>query len=449
MMAPKDVRLTLDHCVKCNICTTACPVAIAAPEWFPGPKYVGPQAQRFRDPDAPTVDRSVDYCSGCGVCDMVCPHGVKIMEINAKARAKLYETERIPLRNRIISRSEWLGKLAHPVAPLANRVINLALARWAAEILFGIDHRAPFPPFSRETFRDWYRKHHRVLPGRPFSFDQSPISGTIAYPPTSPMPDRPREQATRPGERGQVLYFHGCSTQYYEPRVGKAAVAVLERNGLEVILPEQNCCGLPIMSQGDFDGAREYARNNLRKLAPWVRQGYLIVGTSTSCTLTLKHDYRTILDMNDEEARLVAERTYDICEFLRLLWERGELDTNFTSIEATIPYHAPCQLKAHGIGRPALDLMSLIPGLTVIEMDADCCGIAGTYGYKHEKYEIAMAVGSRLFRQINEIQSEIAVCDSETCRWQITHGTGRRAVHPVEILAQAYSPISDKLQFHV
>ncbi|MDW8100192.1 MAG: anaerobic glycerol-3-phosphate dehydrogenase subunit C [Anaerolineae bacterium] len=425
-MVMEDVRLTLDHCVKCNICTTACPVAMVAPDRFPGPKYVGPQAQRFRDPHAPTVDRSVDYCSGCGVCDMVCPHGVKIMEINAKARAKLYSTERIPLRNRLLSRSELLGRFAHPIAPLANWAMHLKPARQMAELVLGIDHRAPFPAFSRETFRSWYRRHRRVLPGRPFSFSQPPISGPV-----------------RPGERGQILYFHGCSTQYYEPRVGKAAVAVLERNGFEVVLPDQNCCGLPILSQGDFDGARRYGHSNLRKLAPWVRQGYLIVGTSTSCTLTLKHDYRAILDMDDEEARLVAEHTYDICEFLRLLWERGELDTGFRPIEGTVPYHAPCQLKAHGIGRPALELMSLIPGLTVVEMDADCCGIAGTYGFKREKYDIAMAVGSRLFRQIRDVPSEIAVCDSETCRWQITHGTGRPAVHPIELLAQAYSAVPD------
>lgn len=415
-----DIRLTLDHCVKCNICTTACPVMAVAPDRFPGPKYVGPQAQRFRDPHAPTVDRSVDYCSGCSVCDMVCPHGVKIMEINAKARAKLYETERIPLRNRIISRSELLGKIAHPVAPLANWLLHSKPARLAAEALLGIDHRAPFPALARETFTAWYRRR-RVMPGRPFSFEQAPISGTM-----------------HPGDRGQIVYFHGCATQYYEPRVGKAAVAVLERNGFEVIVPDQNCCGLPILSQGDFDGARKYAYRNLRKLAPWVRRGYLIVGTSTSCTLTLKHDYQAILGIDSEDARLVAEHTYDICEFLRLLWERGELDLDFMPIEATVPYHAPCQLKAHGIGRPALDLMALIPGLTVVEMDADCCGIAGTYGYKHEKYDIAMAVGESLFQQIREVDSPIAVCDSETCRWQITHGTGRPAVHPVEVLAIAY-----------
>ncbi len=419
-MTLEDVRLTLDHCVKCNICTAACPVAAVAPERFPGPKYVGPQAQRFRDPDAPTVDRSVDYCSGCGICDMVCPHGVQIMEINAKARAKLYETDPIPLRNRLISRSELLGRLAHPVAPLANRVLHWAPARWVAERLLGIDRRAPMPAFSRETLRGWYRRR-RVLPARPFSWEQPPLANPVS-----------------PGARGQVLYFHGCATQYYEPWVGKAAIAVLERNGFEVILPDQNCCGLPLLSQGDFAAARAYARRNIRKLVPWIRRGYLIVGTSTSCTLSLKHDYRAILDLTDEDARLLSEHTYDLCEFLRMLWERGELDTDFAPVEATLPYHAPCQLKAHGIGRPAFDLMGLIPGLKVIEMNADCCGIAGTYGLKREKYEIAMAVGAPLFQQIRETGGTVAACDSETCRWQITHGTGLPAVHPVEVLAQAY-----------
>ncbi|MCD6291756.1 MAG: anaerobic glycerol-3-phosphate dehydrogenase subunit C [Anaerolineae bacterium] len=417
----QDIRLTLDHCVKCNICTTVCPVASVAPDLFPGPKYVGPQAQRFRDPRELTADASVDYCSGCGVCDMACPHGVNIMEMNAKARAKLYETERIPLRNYILSRSELIGKLGHPVAPLASWLVQFKPARLLAEKTLGIDHRAPFPSFAREPFRDWYRKRRKVTPGRPFSFDQAPVPGPV-----------------QPGGRGQVLYFHGCSTQFYEPRVGQAAVAVLERNGLEVILPEQNCCGLPLMSQGDFKGARKYAYNNLRKLAPWVRKGYVIVGTSTSCTLMLKHDYLDILDIRDEDARLVAENTYDICEFLLLLEGRGELDVNFMSIGTALPYHAPCQLKAHGMGRPAVDLMSLIPGLTIVETDAECCGIAGTYGYKHEKYDIAMAIGEPLFRQVREISTDLAVCDSETCRWQITHGSGVPTVHPVEVLAWAY-----------
>jgi glycerol-3-phosphate dehydrogenase subunit C len=123
---------------------------------------------------------------------------------------------------------------------------------------------------------------------------------------------------------------------------------------------------------------------------------------------------------------------------LLLLHDRGELRTDFQPLQLTVPYHAPCQQRGHGIGKPALDLLALIQDLRVIEVDADCCGIAGTYGLKKEKYEISMAVGERLFTALRDVGGEVAACDSETCRWQIEHGAGVRAVHPVELLYRAY-----------
>ena len=128
---------------------------------------------------------------------------------------------------------------------------------------------------------------------------------------------------------------------------------------------------------------------------------------------------------------------FDICEYLLALHERGELDTDFAPIAETVTYHAPCQQQGHGIGKPALELMALIPELEVAESDATCCGIAGTYGLKKEKYGIAMDVGSGLFRQIRENGSDESVCDSETCRWHIQGATGVKSVHPVEMLARA------------
>ncbi len=116
-------EFSLDQCIKCNICTTACPVS-AVTDLFPGPKYEGPQAGRFRMPDQPAPDISVDYCSGCRVCNMVCPTGVKIAELNARARAFMVEhgktSARLRLRNNLLARPELLGKLARPVSPLAN-----------------------------------------------------------------------------------------------------------------------------------------------------------------------------------------------------------------------------------------------------------------------------------------------------------------------------------------
>jgi glycerol-3-phosphate dehydrogenase subunit C len=173
-------------------------------------------------------------------------------------------------------------------------------------------------------------------------------------------------------------------------------------------------------------------------LAPSARHGIDIVGTSTSCTLMLKREAREILGLDDDpELRMVSEHVYDICEYLLMLHDRGELRTDFQPLPLTVTYHAPCQQQGHGIGKPALDLMALVPELRVIENDATCCGVAGTYGLKTEKYEIAMDVGAGLFAQIAEARPDLAVCDSETCRWHIEQATGVRTVHPIEILHRA------------
>ena len=406
----EQVEFTADLCVKCNICTAACPVSPVT-ELFPGPKTVGPQAQRFRmngERGGDSPDKSVDYCSGCGICTMVCPHGVKIMEMNSRAREKLYDGH-IPLRNRILGRSELMGKLGHRLAPLVNWGARVRPARIVAEKVIGIHRDAPLPVFRFQSFREWFARH-------------------------KPQPEPPY--------RGKLAYFHACAGNYYETETSKAAVKVLAHNGYDVILPEQNCCGLPMQSNGEFDAARGYAARNLDWLAPFAAQGIPIVGASTSCTLSLKSDYREILQLEHPNRDLVAENTYDISEFLLMLHRRGELKTDFKPIDQSLLYHAPCQQKAHHMGQPALDLFDLIPGLRVRLADASCCGIAGTYGYKVEKYQIAMDVGQPLFEQVAQTGTEKPViCDSETCRWQITHATGARSVHPVMLLAAAYGLI--------
>lgn len=400
------IELSLDQCIKCNICTSACPVA-GVTDLFPGPKYVAPQAGRFRKPGQPTPDQSVDYCSGCRVCNMVCPTGVKIMEMNARARATLVQQGNVPLlrrlRNNLIARTELFGAVTQPIWPISNFVIALPLARWFTEVTLGIARKGPFPPITSQRFTSWMRSH--------------------------PKP----ANASR-----KVVYFHGCSTQFYEPRVGRAAVRVLEANGFEVISPPQNCCGLPLLSNGEFPAARQLHTHNVRNMVEYARQGIPIVGTSTSCTLTLKEEAPELLEMHDPDTRLVAQNTFDFNEFLLLLLERGELRLDLQPIPLNLPYHAPCQYRAHGLGRPAVEVMDLIPGLKITESHAACCGIAGTYGYKVEKYGIAMDVGAPLFDFVRNFGASLAVCDSETCRWQITHGSGVPAVHPVELLAASY-----------
>jgi glycerol-3-phosphate dehydrogenase subunit C len=401
-------EFSLDDCIKCNICTTACPVSTVT-DLFPGPKYEGPQAGRFRKLNQSPPDKSVDYCSGCRVCNMVCPTGVKIAEINSRARAALVNHANFPsrlrLRNNLIARPELLGKVGHTLSPLANYALNLKPTRWFAEYALGIHHLAPLPKFSSQRFTSWFQNH--------------------------PKPTHSNRK---------VVYFHGCSTEYYEPRIGRAAVQVLEANGFEVIVPPQNCCGLPLLSNGEFEAAHKYHENNVRFLEEYARHGIPIVGTSTSCTLTLKEEAPELLDMHDEDTRLVAEDTFDFNEFLLILLEEGSLNLNFNPLSLTLGYHVACQYRAHRIGKPGLQILGCIPGLKIIDSQAACCGIAGTYGYKKEKYDIAMEVGQPLFQFILQdmADSPVVLCDSETCRWQITHATGKPAVHPAEVIAKSY-----------
>ena len=404
----EQTPFTADHCLKCNVCTSACPVAAVTP-LFPGPKTVGPQAQRLREPGAPSPDHSIDYCSGCGICTLVCPHGVRVMEINTQAKARMTETNGMSLRNWFLSRNELWGRLGTPFAPLINFGLRNRLLRLLAEKIMQVSARAPLPGWAGYTFRGWWKKQIKRYP--------------------RPEPD---------SSTNRVVYFHGCSTNTYEPFIGKTAVAVLEHIGLYVEIPPQTCCGLPAQSNGDFKAARRYARTNIKSLVEYARRGIPIVGTSASCITAIKGDYQHVLGLEDADARLVAENTYDFMEFLAKLAAEGRLPLDFRRIERELPYHAPCQLKAHGMGRPALDVLDQIPGLRVWEIDADCCGIAGTYGYKAEKRDIAEAVGWPIAGQVYEAQADTVVCDTETCRWQIKSLTGARTIHPVELVAEAY-----------
>ena len=138
---------------------------------------------------------------------------------------------------------------------------------------------------------------------------------------------------------------------HYEPFVGQAAVAVFEHNGYEVIVPEQNCCGLPMLSNGEFEAAEEYFDNNIRKMSDCVQQGLPIVGTTPSCTLTLKDEAPELLDRHDPDAHALSHAVWDIFEWLRELHEAGDLKTDFQRMEMVLPYHAPCQYRAHLIGK--------------------------------------------------------------------------------------------------
>jgi glycerol-3-phosphate dehydrogenase subunit C len=391
-----------DHCIKCNACTTVCPVARVT-DLFPGPKYVGPQAQRFRDQRV--ADVTVDWCSGCGYCTRACPAGVLIAETNSRTRAHVVAERGSSVRNRLIADTDLLIRFGVPLAPIVNLGIRNRFARWLGEVVGGIHRRAAVHPFARQTFRSWLRH-------RPAAVDAGPEK--------------------------TVVYFHGCAVNGFEPGLGRDAIEVLERNGLTVVVPDQGCCGLPMISNGLYPEARKKAARNIASLADYARRGYRIVSTSTSCGNTLKAEWHEMLDLHDTDARAVSHATWDICELLAELHDEGKLDTRLAPMERDLPYHPPCQLRAHGIGTPATTLFGLIPGLRAVDSNHDCCGAAGTYGLKKERWQVAQDVGRGLFEKVVASGAPDAACDSETCRWQISAATGKPVRHPIEYLAESY-----------
>jgi glycerol-3-phosphate dehydrogenase subunit C len=398
-----------DLCVKCNICTAACPVANATP-LFPGPKAVGPQAGRFWNPSGGTVDPATAWCSGCGVCSRVCPHGVPVAEMNITAKAELRPGWPRRLRDAAIARPPELARWMRPIRPIIKPVLRSPWMRGLADLLFGFARAAPLPIVSRLPLG---RLRGDLRRGEP------------APPSPAPQP-RPR-----------VAFFHGCSSQDYEPWLGETTIRVLEHLGVDVELPPQVCCGLPLQSNHAFAAARQRAHSNLDALRPWAERGIPIVGTSTSCTLALKHEYRSVLGLSGSALEVVSEATYDLFEYFEHILDRTFAEVQFQSVPMHVLYHAPCQLRSHRIGSPALRVLRRIPGLRVETSKTECCGVAGTYGLKSEYYEVASRIGRSLFDQARAEKVDRVVTDSETCRWWIEAHSHIPAVHPVELLAAA------------
>lgn len=396
------IRASLDACVKCTICETQCPV-MRVTDLFAGPKYSGPQAERYRK-DGAIVDSSIDYCSSCGTCSLVCPQGVKVTEMIHHARTAMKKEKGIPVRDQLIGRTGFIGSVMTPVAPIANWALDVKPIRIAMEKIIGVHRSAPMPVAQGRTFEGWFKKH-------------TPLAQS--------------------GQKGQVIFFHGCAGEYFEVETSIHSVQVLEYLGYEVLVPPHGCCGLALQSNGLYDSSRKYVSKLTEDLRRANRDAP-IISASGSCSGMLRHEARDILGVDTPELRDVGSRMWDICEFLMHLHDKGELDLNFERIDVTIPYHAPCQLKSQGLGLPAVELMELIPGVTVKESNQPCCGIAGTYGMKKEKYDIAQAIGQPVFDFITQVNVELAACDTETCRWQLRTATGANVVHPIWLIHKAY-----------
>lgn len=393
-------KLNLDSCLKCSYCNTVCPLVKACPE-YPGPKKLGSDMERFRREGIDCSLDWADYCLGCGQCDLICPNQVHVAEYIAEAKKRQKKSGMKKLRDYMLARPAMLGTMSTVAASFSNFAIKAATPLMP---LAGISAKRRMPKYSSKV-----------------------ING-------SDMQSK-ENQSKEP-----ILFFPGCFTLYNRPEIGIASVKALEMAGYAVKIAETGCCGLPAL--GEAEKAKEDARKNIEAMEEAIRQGWKIVASCTSCGHTLKAKYVGLVKDDAqlvEMARQLAANTYDLGELLLEADQAGALihhEQEGNSLK--LAYHAPCHLKAQGIGTPWLQLLQNVFNINILDVDSGCCGMSGTYGFKKEKYDISMKIGQPLFQRLAECNPGKVISECATCRLQIEQGSGYQAVHPVEIFAENY-----------
>jgi Fe-S oxidoreductase len=218
-------------------------------------------------------------------------------------------------------------------------------------------------------------------------------------------------------------------TSYCEPNVNRSAVRVLEAAGYEVHLAGLECCGRTFVSKGILQPAQRLARDNVARLVTWARQGVPIVGCEPSCLLMLTDEYRDLAPGAD--ADLVAKHAALVDSHL----VRAGIELPLAEMSRDIVLHGHCHQKALVGAQESVAALGMIPGAAVQLVDSGCCGMAGSFGYEH--YDVSMAIGERvLFKTIRSKADAEIVAPGFSCRHQIEHATGRKAKHPIELLAE-------------
>ena len=394
-----ESKYNFEECMKCTVCTAYCPVLQVNP-LYPGPKQAGPDGERLRLKDPFFFNYALKYCMNCKRCEVACPSGVKVADLIQAARIR-YDHSKPKLRDRILASTDFMGSLARPFAPLVNGVTGLGVTKTVLDATLKVDKHRTFPKYSGKSFEAWLRKQADV-------------------------------QAAFPE---QVAYFHGCYVNYNYPRLGKDLVKVLNALGVGVrLLDKEKCCGIAMITNGMSQRATSHARHNVAAIGRAAAEGLKVVTTSSSCTLTLRDEYPGLLGVENQVVRdslLMATR------FIYEKLEKGATLPFRTDFHKKVAYHTPCHLERLGWGIFSEKLLRMIPGVEFTMLDSNCCGIAGTYGFKKENYAASQAIGAPLFNQIRAVNPDVVACDCETCKWQIEMSTGYAVANPISILAEA------------
>jgi FAD/FMN-containing dehydrogenase/Fe-S oxidoreductase len=349
----------------------------------------------------------MDLCLECKGCKAECPSNVDMAKLKYEFLHHYYRANGLPLRNRLFGHIERLNRLMSRVPTLANWMTAVPFNRWLMEKVAGIDRRRPLPALAEETFTDWFRKRESLR----------------------------KRLVTTQALRGEVVLFHDTFVTYNTPEIGRAAVQLLEAAGYQVVLVERKCCGRPLISKGMLTAARDNAAWNVERLHPYAARSVAIVGLEPSCLLTIRDEWVDLL--RTDEARTVAAQSALLEQFLLRERARG-LNLRWAAHGREALLHGHCHQKAMVGTAPTIGVLKWA-GYKVSEVDSGCCGMAGSFGFEREHYEISVELGNR--RLAPAVKAAPAttevVAPGISCRQQIQHLAGRRAKHPAEVLWEA------------
>jgi Fe-S oxidoreductase len=348
------------------------------------------------------VHETFDLCLMCKACKAECPSNVDVAKLKAELLQLYYADRARPLGHRLMANVHRLNRRGALLAPVVNWLQNTWLSRWLLEKCAGIDRRRSLPRLYFRHFRRWFAKH-------------------------TPAPSA--------GERGRVLLLDDCFTTYNEPSIGKAAVRVLEAAGYAVELAGLECCGRPMISKGFLHKARDLAQRQVRGLRRRVEGGVPLLGLEPSCLLTLADEWIELVPGPDTQTVAAACHLAD--GWLAAQVKQGRTALSLQPRQQECVLHGHCHQKALvGAGGTAAAL-GLVPELHVDVLDAGCCGMAGSFGFEKEHYDLSVQIaGLQLLPGLARQPEALVVAPGTSCRHQIHDLAGRHALHPLEVLAE-------------
>jgi len=356
--------------------------------------------------DNRAVLASLDLCLSCKACKNECPSGVDMAKLKADFLQNHYDGNPIPFRSKVIAGFPRLMVLAATVRPLSNAVLKSKMLSQIMSWSIGFSTNRPLPVLSDTSLKKWYKKHQ-----------------------------------TTAAKKRKVYLYNDEFLNSTDAHIGIKAILLLEKLGYEVTIPKHTFSGRTYLSKGLVKRARKLATENINYLKNIVSEETPLIGIEPSAILSFRDEYLEIVNEKlNPDARRLAANTFLFEEFFMNEVKKGNISSEqFTDAKREIKLHGHCHQKALATTAASIEMLNFPKNYKVVEIPSGCCGMAGSFGFEKEHYEISMKIGEMvLFPEVRKTSDQtIIAAPGTSCREQIMHGTGRKALHPVEILFDA------------